>query len=114
MANVAVLGAGSWGTALSLVLADNGYQVRLWTHSQKQADEINQTHLNKRYLDVVIPEEIKAFHDLKAAVQDVEALVIVVPTKAIREVAHQLNQVLKDKPILIHASKGIEPDTFKR
>ncbi len=114
MTKVAVLGAGSWGTALSIVLADNGNEVRLWTHFKQQADEINQTRFNKHYLDVQIPEQIQAFHDLRAAVQDVDALLIVVPTKAIREVAQQLNEVLTHKPVLIHATKGIEPDTFKR
>ena len=50
MENIAVFGAGSWGTALAMVLADNGHEVRLWGHNQEQIDEINQKHTNKKYL----------------------------------------------------------------
>ncbi|APC48424.1 glycerol-3-phosphate dehydrogenase [Virgibacillus halodenitrificans] len=114
MQKVAVLGAGSWGTALSIVLADNGHDVRLWTHRQEQAELINKTHKNEKYLDVTIPKEINAYHDLKSAVKDVTAIVIVVPTKAIREVCKQLNEVLEQKVNIIHASKGIEPVSLKR
>ncbi|WP_077358091.1 NAD(P)H-dependent glycerol-3-phosphate dehydrogenase [Virgibacillus halodenitrificans] len=114
MQKVAVLGAGSWGTALSIVLADNGHDVRLWTHRQEQAELINTTHKNDKYLDVTIPKEINAYHDLKSAVKDVTAIVIVVPTKAIREVCKQLNEVLEQKVNIIHASKGIEPVSLKR
>ncbi len=109
-----MLGAGSWGTALSVVLADNGHDVRLWSHRQEQVEEINQTHTNEKYLDTSIPEQIKAFYNLESAVKDVTAVVIVVPTKAIREVCNQLNSVLKQPVTIIHASKGIEPKTLKR
>lgn len=114
MAKVAVLGAGSWGTALSIVLADNGHDVRLWTHRKQQADAINATHKNEKYLEIMVPEQIKAFHDLKEAVTDTDAVVIVVPTKAIRELCRQLNDTLKHPVTLVHASKGIEPESLKR
>src|SRR5699024_10403656 len=114
MAKVAVLGAGSWGTALSIVLADNGHDVRLWTHRKQQADAINTTHKNEKYLEIMVPEQIKAFHDLKEAVTDTDAVVIVVPTKAIREQCRQLNDTLKHTETLLHTSKGIEPELLKR
>ncbi|MGP4107423.1 NAD(P)H-dependent glycerol-3-phosphate dehydrogenase [Virgibacillus sp. L01] len=114
MGKVAVLGAGSWGTALGIVLADNGHDVRLWTHRKEQADVINTTHKNENYLDITIPEQLKAFHDLEKAVDDVTAIVLVVPTKAIRDVCKQLDTILKHKVTIIHASKGIEPESLKR
>lgn len=114
MAKIAVLGAGSWGTALSIVLADNGHQVHLWTHRQEQADAINKTHKNEKYLEIMIPTHIKAFHNLQEAVRDVETIVIVVPTKAMREVCIQLKEILPHPVTIIHASKGIEPITLKR
>lgn len=114
MNKIAVLGAGSWGTALSIVLADNGHDVRLWSHRQDQVEEINHTHRNKKYLDTTIPEQIKAYHTLEEAVKDVSVVVIVVPTKAVREVCNQLSSVLKQRAVIIHASKGIEPKTLKR
>lgn len=115
MANVAVLGAGSWGTALSIVLADNHHDVRLWTHREEQANEINESHMNKKYLkEVSLPESIVAYTDLKQAVHDVTAVVLVVPTKAIRDVCGQLQKVLDHKVTLIHATKGIDPESLKR
>jgi glycerol-3-phosphate dehydrogenase (NAD(P)+) len=114
LAIVAVLGAGSWGTALSIVLADNGHQVRLWTYRKEQAEEINETHRNNKYLDVNIPEAIMAYSNLQSATEGADVIVFVVPTKAIREVSRQLNGVLPASVRLIHASKGIEPVTLKR
>ena len=114
MVNIAVLGAGSWGTALSIVLADNGHEVRLWTYRNEQAEAINETHRNDKYLDVPIPEKIKAYSNLQKAIEDVEIIVLVVPTKAIREVSKQLNDMIPPSVKIIHASKGIEPVTLKR
>lgn len=114
MAKITVLGAGSWGTALSLVLADNGHDVNLWTHKEEQAKVINTTRKNKKYLDIMIPEKIKAFYNLAESVKDAEAIIIVVPTAAIREVCQRLNTCLNKNPVIIHATKGIEPKTLKR
>ncbi|HLS08293.1 NAD(P)H-dependent glycerol-3-phosphate dehydrogenase [Lentibacillus sp.] len=114
MSKVAVLGAGSWGTALSMVLADNGHDVRLWTHRREQAETINKTHKNEKYLDTDIPEQIMAFNTLDKAIEDVSAIIIVVPTKAIREVCSELDKTLKNPPTIIHATKGIEPESLKR
>ncbi|MHA6251088.1 NAD(P)H-dependent glycerol-3-phosphate dehydrogenase [Oceanobacillus sp. CAU 1775] len=114
MKSIAVLGAGSWGTALSIVLADNGHDVRLWSHKQEQVDLINETHRNDAYLAADLPEKIVAYADLKAAIQEVEAIVIVVPTKAIREVTNILKDIIGEGTTIIHATKGIEPNTLKR
>ncbi|MDC3413061.1 NAD(P)H-dependent glycerol-3-phosphate dehydrogenase [Aquibacillus sp. 3ASR75-11] len=115
MEKIAVLGAGSWGTALSLVLADNEHDVRLWTHNQVQAESINATRENKKYLpNVVFPKNVKVYHDMQEAIRDVSSVVIVIPTKAIREVCQQLANVLENKITLIHATKGIEPGSLKR
>ncbi|MCA0970337.1 NAD(P)H-dependent glycerol-3-phosphate dehydrogenase [Halobacillus litoralis] len=115
MESVAVLGAGSWGTALALVLADNGHDVRLWTHRPSLAEEINTNRTNEKYLkDITIPENIKASTDLDYVVDGVNHVVLVVPTKAIRDVCQKLNHSLKQKVTITHASKGIEPETYKR
>lgn len=114
MQKVAVLGAGSWGTALSIVLSDNNHDVRLWSHRREQVDEINEKHTNKRYLDVTLPKQLKAYHSLKEALEGVDAIVIVVPSSAIREVAQKIKPYLTNDILLIHASKGIEPESLKR
>lgn len=114
MSNVAVLGAGSWGTALSIVLADNGHDVRLWTHRKEQADVINSEHKNEKYLEIMIPRQIKAYNDLSHAVADVSVVVVVVPSNAIREVCSELDKYVSKDITIVHASKGIEPESLKR
>lgn len=114
MQKVAVLGAGSWGTALSIVLADNNHDIRLWSYRKDQVEEINEFHTNQRYLKVKLPPTIKAHHQLKDAVSGVDAVVIVVPSSAIREVTQELQRYVTKETVLIHASKGVEPDSLKR
>lgn len=114
MNKVAVLGAGSWGNALSIVLADNEHDIRLWTHRQEQADEINEKHRNDKYLQVDLPHHLKAYHDLEVAIKGVEAIVLVVPSSAIREICQQLKGILPENVTIVHASKGIEPNSLKR
>ena len=105
---VAVLGPGSWGTALSQVLNDNGHEVRLWGNIQEQIDEINTAHTNQRYFkDIVISEEITATTDLKAALDGVDAILFVVPTKVTRLVAKQVAETLDHPVTVMHASKGL-------
>lgn len=115
MRKVAVLGAGSWGTALSIVLSDNHHDVRLWSHRKEQVDEINNHHTNEHYLPgIVLPENLRSHHDLTETLKDVDTVVFVVPTSAIREVCAQIKNLLPDDVTIVHASKGVEPDSLKR
>lgn len=112
---IAVLGAGSWGTALALVLNENKHDVTLWSHHPAQIKEINEEHTNTHYLsDIKLPENLKATENLKECVADADAVLFVVPTKAMREVAHKFNEVCENKPVIIHASKGLEQVSHKR
>jgi glycerol-3-phosphate dehydrogenase (NAD(P)+) len=112
---VAVIGAGSWGTALSMVLADNGHNVRLWSHNPEQINEINQDHTNQKYLpNVMLPENIKGFASMKEALDGVEIIILAVPTKAIREVVRKMIDATVKPLTVVHVSKGIEPDTLLR
>src|SRR5699024_3623092 len=112
---IAVLGPGSWGTALSQVLSENGHEVRLWGNDPAQIDEINTYHTNRHYLpDLKIHENIQGMKDLGEAVEGVDAILFVVPTNAIRPVARQLASIIKGQPYLIHAAKGLERDSHKR
>jgi glycerol-3-phosphate dehydrogenase (NAD(P)+) len=112
---IAVLGAGSWGTALAMVLADNGHSVRLWGHRQDQIEEINSKHTNEKYLPgVVLPPSIVGYDDLCRALANIEIVVLAVPTKAIREVLRKVRQCLTKPITIVTVSKGIEPDTHKR
>ncbi len=112
---VAVLGAGSWGTALALVLADNGHDVYLWAKNEERMNELNTQHTNSRYLPgIVLPERIKGTTSLKKAIQGAETIIIAVPTKAIREVAGLIVQAAEAPVTIVHVSKGIEPNSLLR
>ncbi|HFI0613231.1 TPA: NAD(P)H-dependent glycerol-3-phosphate dehydrogenase [Streptococcus suis] len=112
---IAILGPGSWGTALAQVLNDNGHTVRIWGNIPEQIDEINEHHTNTRYFkDIVLDENIKGYKDLAETLNGVDAVLFVVPTKVTRLVAKQVAQALKHKVVVMHASKGLEPDSHKR
>lgn len=112
---IAILGPGSWGTALAQVLNDNGHDVRLWGNIPDQITEINQQHTNSHYFqDITLDESIVAYTDLTKALDKVDAILFVVPTKVTRLVAKEVAKVLKHKVIIMHASKGLEPVTHKR
>lgn len=112
---VAVLGPGSWGTALAQVLNDNGHEVRIWGNIPEQIDEINEKHMNTLYFkDVVLDDTIKAYKDLGQTLAGIDAILFVVPTKVTRLVAKQVAEILDHKVIIMHASKGLEPGTHER
>lgn len=112
---VAILGAGSWGTALSIVLADNHVNVRMWSREKDQVDEINTTRKNEFYLPgIELPDLITARHDMKEAVNNLNTIVVAIPTAGIREVMQQLKDCLEKPVTIVHVSKGIEPGTLKR
>ncbi|WP_235973663.1 NAD(P)H-dependent glycerol-3-phosphate dehydrogenase [Peribacillus faecalis] len=112
---VTVAGAGSWGTALAMVLADNGHDVKLWGNNAVQIEEINQTHKNKKYLPgVELPVNIVGFTDLAEALEGVDTVILAVPTKAIREVVQKINKDANQPVTVVHVSKGIEPDSLLR
>ncbi|KIY20894.1 NAD(P)H-dependent glycerol-3-phosphate dehydrogenase [Mesobacillus subterraneus] len=112
---VAVLGAGSWGTALAMVLADNGHEVRLWGHNSAQIEEINQNHTNKKYLPgITLPSSVMGYSSLHAALDGMKMVIMAVPTKAIREVIRKMMESTSESVIIVHVSKGIEPDSLLR
>ena len=117
MTKIAVLGAGSWGTALAMVLSENGHHVNIWGNMPERIEEIIQKHTNEHYLPgVKLAESIIGYTDLEEALMDVSFILLVVPTSAIRSVTKQINALLDDKqkPIIIHASKGLEQVSHKR
>lgn len=112
---VSVLVAGSWGTALASVLADNGKEVLLWSRNEEQVVEINEKHTNSRFLkDISLSPSIIATHSLLEAVQDADAIIMVVPSSGMREVASRIRPFLKKDTLIIHATKGFETGTLKR
>ena len=117
MTKIAVLGAGSWGTVLGSMLADKGYEIVLYGNNEKVNDEVNQHHTNEHYMkNWQVNETVTATGDLKQALKAAEIVLFVLPTQAIRSVAQNVSKVLKQinaKPLLVTATKGIEPGSKK-
>lgn len=112
---VAVLGAGSWGTVLASVLAENGHDVRIWARRKELVEEINEKRTNSKYLPgVTIHPSIVASDSIEETVIDRKMVLFVVPSHSIREVASQVEPFLAEDALVVHASKGFEADTWKR
>ncbi|AJY77186.1 NAD(P)H-dependent glycerol-3-phosphate dehydrogenase [Paenibacillus beijingensis] len=111
----AVLVAGSWGTALAAVLADNGYEVSIWTRNASQADEINVRHTNTRFLPkAVLPAAVTATTDMEAALRGAALALFAAPSSAMRAVAQSASRYLENDTLVIHAAKGFEAESLKR
>ncbi len=95
MSRIAVLGAGSWGTALALSLARRGgHELCLWAHSPSHADELSDTGRNTRYLPgFTLPIDIQVTADLRSAVDQAEVVLCVTPSQALREVMTEIAPV---------------------
>jgi glycerol-3-phosphate dehydrogenase (NAD(P)+) len=115
MAKVAVFGAGSWGTAFSLVLADAGNDVRLWARREELCAEINERHTNETYLaDIELPPSISATHDPERAVEGADAVIFAVPSQTFRENLVEWAPVLPAEVPLVSLMKGVELGSLKR
>lgn len=111
---VCVLGAGSWGTALSHVLARNGAQTTTWAHSAAVSEEINRGRSNTKYLPGIELAPFRTTTVLSDAVDGADVIVCVVPSHHVREVLVRAKPHLGSRPILVSASKGIEVGTDLR
>lgn len=113
--DVLVVGGGTFGTALASLLAENQRRVELWVRRAEQAEEINTQHTNRRYLkEHPICEAVTAVTELGPAVRRAGIVLMVVPSRAARDVARQLGEHIRGDQYLVHAVKGFEVATFQR
>ena len=109
---IAVLGAGSWGTALAVLLSGNGHDVRLWGHTADEVYRLARERENRHYLPgIQFPERLRPIADLRQAVAGVAEVLIVVPSHAFRSVAELTAPLLNATPGISWATKGFEPGT---
>jgi glycerol-3-phosphate dehydrogenase (NAD(P)+) len=110
----AVVGAGSFGTCLAILLAEHGHGVRLWARDAAQADAIARHRRNPRYLvEFRLPEAVRATASLEEALEDAEVVLSVVPSHAVREVWTKAGGLLDPHALVVSGSKGIEVGTGK-
>jgi glycerol-3-phosphate dehydrogenase (NAD(P)+) len=115
MRTIAVLGAGSWGTALSVHLAKQGHQVRLWGRDQQLVDEMRVRRANAVYLpDVALPRGVTVMSDLVNALDHADLVVLAVPSHGCRAVLRTAAPHIKPGATMISATKGLEGETLLR
>ena len=113
MAKISVLGAGSWGTALAVVLHKNGHEVTIWSIAQDEIDMLKKEREHKDKLPgVKIAEEIGLTTDLKEAISGRDMLVVAVPSPYIRSTAKSMAPYVEDGQLLVSVAKGIEEGTL--
>ncbi|MEN3037913.1 MAG: NAD(P)H-dependent glycerol-3-phosphate dehydrogenase [Candidatus Kryptonium sp.] len=112
---VSVIGAGSWGTTLSLLLYDNGHNVKLWFRRSDYLEKVKSNRENFLYLPgIKIPDEILLTSDLNEAVDETEIIVLAIPTQHLREIlSGEEFKKCKDK-IVVNVAKGVENKTLMR
>src|SRR4051812_32094048 len=115
MLRFAIIGAGSWGTALSIIAGRAGHRVRLWSRNAGVVEEIRREHVNQTYLAPhVIPEEVEATNDLSEALQGAEVVLLASPSHATRALLAKMLPALRSEMIFVSATEGVEIETGKR
>lgn len=113
--DILVVGGGTFGTSLASVLSEMKRRVLLWVRRPELAEEINERHTNSRYLDgFELPPNLRATTELEESIRKAPIVLIVVPSRSFRDIARRVGDTATGSHILVHATKGIEIETFKR
>ncbi len=113
MANVGVMGAGSWGTALALLLHSNGHQVTVWSINEEEVEMLSKEREHKSKLPgVKIPEDMVFTSDMETAIKEKDFLVLAVPSAFTRGTARRMKPFVGERQIIVDVAKGIEEDTL--
>ncbi len=110
---ISVIGSGSWGVALAMLLNKNGHEVKLWSYNEEEANLINKEHKCKFLPDVEIPNEIKCYTDLAKTVDGTRIVLVVTPSSAIRTTMNKIKDIVTSEQIFVLCSKGMEKETEK-
>lgn len=111
-----VLGSGTWGTALAQVLDDNQHEVIIYGIDKDEVNDINDNHRNSKYFgkEVVLSKSLTATLNLEKALEGSEAIIVAVPTFAVRDILIKIRPLIKNQPYIISVAKGFDPGTLKR
>jgi glycerol-3-phosphate dehydrogenase (NAD(P)+) len=116
MSEIAIIGAGAWGTALSIILGRTGtHRVRLWAHEKEVCDAIAQYRMNEKFLPgQQIPATVTPCNDLAEALDDAAIVVSVMPSQHCRHLFGQMKPLLREGTIIVSATKGVEETSLLR
>ena len=113
MAKIGILGSGGWGTAVAIMLANNGHNVVLWSFSKEEKENLVKYRENKPYLPgVEIPDNVSFTNDISECA-DTDVVVMATPSHGVRNTAKLFSEYAKDNTIILNISKGIEDSTYK-
>lgn len=113
MKKIAIIGSGTWGTALANLFRKYGHEVSLWSRKQEDTDNLIKTRRHKYIEEVLLEEDIFYTSSLEDAMKNKEIVIIAVPSVAIRSVAEQVKKFITPEQIIISVAKGIETSTLK-
>ena len=113
MKKIAIIGSGTWGTALANLFRKYGHEVSLWSRKQEDTDNLIKTRRHKYIEEVLLEEDIFYTSSLEDAMKNKEIVIIAVPSVAIRSVAEQIKEFITSEQIIISVAKGIETSTLK-
>lgn len=112
---VGILGGGSWGTTLAILLCEKGLSVKIWEFSNEQVTRVSQTRENVKFLPgIFIPHEIEITNSLEDVVKEAKVIVLAVPSQVVREVVSRLGSVITSEVVIVSGVKGLEISTLKR
>ncbi len=115
MSKIVVMGAGSWGTTLAILLAERENDITLWDYESKRTEEMNKTRENSLYLPgVKLPDNIRATSDYENILEDVEYVIMAIPSQFLRGVINKISNQIRENTIIVNVSKGIEIKSHKR
>jgi len=116
MSEIAVIGAGAWGTGIAIVLGRKGtHRVRLWAHESDVCDSIRQRRFNEQFLPgQSIPDTVTATNDLGAALDSVQIVVSVMPSQHCRRLFERMRGFIPPRAIIVSATKGLEEESLQR
>ena len=113
MAKISVLGAGSWGTALSLLLYNNGHEVTLWSALEYEVEMLREKREHTSKLPgVILPAEMEITTDLKKSLKEPDVAVLAVPSPFTRSTAHQMAPFVRENQKIVNVAKGVEEKTL--
>ncbi len=112
MAKIGVIGSGTWGTAIAILLSNNGHEVTLWSAIPEEIEEMQATRKHKNLPEATLSESIGLTVDLETAMKEKDLLVLSVPSVFVRGTARRMKEFCREGQIIVDVAKGIEEETL--
>ena len=112
MEKIGIIGSGTWGTAIGILLSNNGHEVTLWSAIPEEIEELKQSRRHPNLPEAELPEGIRFTADLADAMEEKDLLIMAVPSVFVRQTAKKMNPLCRDGQLIVNVSKGLEEETL--